>query len=199
MSITKKQKQFYDFICEYIQQNAHSPTQKEIKDHFGFKSLGSVQDYIKYLTNAGYLKHDPNAVRGLEPAFPHGNQSLPHIPMLGVIAAGKPIEAIEDQQYLELPYAQEDVTKLFALIVRGDSMIDAGIHHGDTVIIESRSHANNGSIVVADVEGEVTLKKLQVTPKSKKLMPANPHYSPIDVTKKNWCIKGVLKSLIRNY
>jgi repressor LexA len=197
MALTKKQKHFYDYICNYIQEHGFAPTQNEIKLHFGFKSLGSVQDYIKYLTNAGYLKNDPNAVRGLEPSF-LPEQKEQGIPLLGRIAAGHPIEAIEHQQFLDLPIKNND-EQLFALEVAGDSMEEAGICDGDTVIIKSQTNCQNGDIVVADIGGEVTLKTIKKAKNECLLIPANKKYQAIKVDPKKLRIKGVLKTLIRNY
>lgn len=91
----KKQKEVLDYITEYVRENNYSPTQKEIQEHFGFKSLGSVQDYIKYLKDGGYLTNDTHSVRGLMPATVQ--QNTEEIPLLGSIAAGIPIEPLRTQ------------------------------------------------------------------------------------------------------
>ena len=103
MSLTKKQKQVFDYICEYIDLNGYSPTQMEIKEHFNFKSLGSVQDYIRYLKNSGHLINDPNSVRGLRPVNKNENDDLLQIPLHGKVAAGNPIEALEGSETIDIP------------------------------------------------------------------------------------------------
>ena len=98
MALTKKQKEVFDFIESYSHTHGYAPTQQEIKDHFGFKSFGSVQRYIKYLVNAGLLICDLNARRGLKVAYSESKER--EIPLLGDVAAGNPIEAIENPEPL---------------------------------------------------------------------------------------------------
>jgi len=149
MALTKKQKKVYDFICEYLDTQGFSPTQNEIKKHFQLKSLGSVQDYIRYLTNAGFLKNDPNAVRGLEPIREEVTPPSPevNIPLLGQVAAGLPIEAIEGQESVSIPSNMIPPGKCFALQISGQSMIEDGILDGDIVLIKEQKTANRGDTV----------------------------------------------------
>ena len=152
MALTRKQKEVLDFITEYVRENAYSPTQKEIQENFGFKSLGSVQDYIKYLTNGGYLQNDSHSVRGLMPATVQQNSE--DIPLLGSIAAGVPIEAIENSDTISVPVSMLGRGQHYALKVKGESMIEEGILSGDIAIIKHMTDAQNGQIVVAVVDNE---------------------------------------------
>ncbi len=197
MSLTKKQKQVYDFIVNYISENDYAPTQAEIKDYFGFKSLGSVQDYIKYLTSAGYLVNDSNAVRGLQPA--NTQETTIEIPLMGRVAAGAPIEAMEYNESISVPRSLVKNGQFFALIVEGQSMIDDGIFDGDTIIVKKQNQASNGQTVVAAIDNEATVKKYYQKKHHIELHPANPSMKPFIIQEESFEIKGVLVGLIRHY
>lgn len=203
MALTKKQKEFYDFIVAYNQEHGHSPTQKEIKDHFGLKSFGSVQKYLQYLSKEGLLESQWNQRRSLEIKDTETESDSDHIPLLGLVAAGNPIEAIENptntiavpRTFLKGGY------RYFALTVKGDSMIEAGILEGDVVVCRSTKEARNGQIVVAVINGEATLKTISYLKKSIELLPSNKKYSPIvvDETTGDFKIVGNLVGLLRSY
>jgi repressor LexA len=197
MALTKKQKEVLDFITEYVREHGFSPTQKEIQEHFGFKSLGSVQDYIKYLTLGGYLINDSHSVRGLSPS--NVNQNSEEIPLLGSIAAGSPIEAIENKEVISIPTHMLSKGQHYALKVKGDSMIEEGILNGDIAIIKHQTNATNGQIVVAVIDNETTLKKYFKRSKQIELHPANSSMKPIIVKDKECEIRGLLVGLIRTY
>jgi repressor LexA len=197
MALTKKQKEVLDFITEYVRENGYSPTQKEIQEHFGFKSLGSVQDYIKYLTSGGYLNNDSHSVRGLMPSTVQ--QHAEDIPLLGNIAAGTPIEAIENTDMISVPTHMLGKGRHYALKVKGESMIDAGIMDGDVAIIKHQTQADNGQIVVAVVENETTLKRYFKRSKQIELHPENKTMKPIIIKDKECEIRGLLVGLIRTY
>jgi repressor LexA len=197
MALTKKQKDVLDFITEYVRENGYSPTQKEIQEHFGFKSLGSVQDYVKYLTNGGYLINDPHSVRGLMPAAVQSNSE--EIPLLGSIAAGVPIETIENADMISVPVHMLGKGKYYALKVKGESMIEDGILNGDIAIIKHQNQAENGQIVVAVVENETTLKHYVKKSKQIELHPANKNMRPIILQDKECEIRGIMVGLIRTY
>jgi repressor LexA len=207
MGITKKQKEVYDYICEYLNTQGYSPTQKEIKEHFEFKSFGSVQRYIKYLTDANYLETDWNARRGLRPPGqnPNGGPVVSHtedIPLLGQVAAGIPIEAIENPETIAIPkHMVGGPYNYFALNVKGDSMIEDGIFEDDIIVCKSQEDANQGQTVVAIIEGEATVKRFHRQKNQIELHPANSTMSPILVNKESgdFRIAGVLVGLIRQY
>ncbi len=197
MALTKKQKEVLDFITEYVRENTYSPTQKEIQENFGFKSLGSVQDYIKYLTNGGYLINDSHSVRGLMPSAVQQNSE--EIPLLGSIAAGMPIEAIENTDMISVPTHMLGRGKHYALKVKGESMIEVGILNGDVAIIKHQTQAENGQIVVAVVDNETTLKRYFKKAKQVELHPANQAMKPIIIRDKECEIRGLMVGLIRTY
>jgi repressor LexA len=202
MSLTKKQKQVFDYIVEYLEANGFSPTQVEIQGHFGFKSLGSVQDYIKYLKNAGYLSADTNSVRGLLPTNPNEVEQKPEaieIPLHGSVAAGNPIEAFEGNETVEVPATMIGSGNHYALTVSGESMIEDGILDGDLIIIKEQKTANNGQTVVAVIDNEATVKRYYEKNKNIELHPANSSMSPIIVNNGDFNIKGILVGLYRSY
>ncbi|MGK0367940.1 MAG: repressor LexA [Thermoproteota archaeon] len=207
--LTKKQKLVFDYICEYVRDNSYSPTQVEIQEYFGFKSLGSVQDYIRYLTSAGYLRNDSNAVRGLDPVLPEEevqNQTSSNIithveiPLLGKVAAGIPIEAIEGSDLISIPQSMLRQGNHFALTVSGESMIEDGIFDGDTLVVKEQKSASNGETIIAMVDNEATVKRLQKHKDHIELIPANSALKPIIVpASKNFEIKGIVVGLLRTY
>ncbi len=207
MALTKKQKEVLDYIHEYYQRNGLAPTQREIKDYFNLKSFGSVQRYIKYLADAGYIENDWNARRGLKvveehlPETTHTHNGL-EIPLLGNVAAGNPIEAIENPtETIPIPPGLVSTKgKLFALSVKGDSMIEDGIFEDDIIICRQQNTANRGQTIVAIVEGEATVKHFFKEKNHIELHPANSTMTPIIVSKdEEFNIAGVLVGLIRTY
>lgn len=204
MAITKKQKEFYDYIVAYNQEHGHSPTQKEIKDHFGLKSFGSVQKYLQYLNKEGLLETQWNQRRSLEiKADTPVDTDSDQIPLLGLVAAGNPIEAIENPtNTIAVPKnLLKGGFRYFALTVKGDSMIEAGILENDVLVCRSTKEARNGQIVVAVVNGEATVKTFSQQKKTIELLPANKNYSPIivDETVEDFKIVGNLVGLLRSY
>lgn len=204
MALTKKQKEVYDYIVAYQNEYGHPPTQKEIKDYFGLKSFGSVQKYLQYLNKEGLLESQWNQRRSLEIKDPHeSNADSDLIPLLGNVAAGNPIEAIENSSNLiSVPRTfLKGGYKYFALNVKGDSMIEAGILEGDVIICRSTKEARNGQIVVAVINGEATVKTFSQSKKSIELLPSNRNYSPIvvDENVSDFKIVGSLVGLLRAY
>ncbi len=200
MSLTKKQKLVYDYICDYINKNEFAPTQMEIKEYFGFKSLGSVQDYIRYLKNSGYLENDPNSVRGLRPSKQESSDSsVINIPLHGKVAAGNPIEAAESFDTISVPQAMVGTGEHYALTVSGESMIEDGIFDGDIIIVKEKKVASNGETVVATINNEATVKRYYKKSNKIELHPANSSMSPIIVNNGDFQIKGILVGLYRSF
>jgi len=216
MGLTKKQHEVLEFIKKYSAKKGYAPTQREIKDHFGLKSYGSVQRYLKYLKDDGYLTQDWNAKRGLTLLEPSDNKnkeihndsvSLNHeveLPLLGDVAAGNPIEALENPtESITVPSSLihgKGIKGHFALRVRGESMIEDGILDGDVAIIRQTESANTGQTIVAVVDGEATLKKFYKKKNKIELHPANSTMSPIIVSHNQEIkIVGQLIGLFRSY
>ena len=178
----------------HIQKSGVSPSHNELRKHFRLSSLSSVNHYMKTLEEKGYISREKNTARSVR--IEQGRR-LVSIPFAGFIAAGEPIEAIEEHEEVAVPSNMVSSTgKNFALGVKGDSMIDEGIFDGDTVIIKKQSTAENGETVVALINGnEVTLKKIFREKNRIRLQPANPNLKPLYV--KEVIIQGKVISVLR--
>jgi repressor LexA len=175
-----------------------------IAQHFGFKSLGTVQHYLVQLGNQGYLQKSWNARRGTR----IGNTRTSfELPLLGRVAAGRPIEAIESRDTVEVPSfmisrgatgPRGHIPQHFVLQVQGDSMIEEGILEGDYVVFRKQATANNGQTVVALINNEATIKKYFKRKDKIELHPANDAYKPIIVDHgEDFRIEGILAGVIR--
>jgi len=202
MALTKKQKEILDYIADFTKNKGYAPTQKEIKDQFNLKSFGSVSRYVKYLIQDGHLRGDWNARRGLAVTTVQSiNESTIDIPLLGQVAAGNPIEAIEQSD--EMITVSQDLInsrdRHFALRVKGDSMIEEGIKERDLLICKVSQHATNGQIVVAIVNGEATVKYFHKSSREIELRAANSAYRPIVITQGEFHLAGIVVGLIRKF
>ena len=197
--LTKRQKQILDYIKGYIKENDYAPTLEEIKRHFRLSSVSTVHQHIEGLRTKRYLKKLENHPRSIELNEKKKRSDLTDVPLLGTIAAGEPIEAIESPENIKVPKFQLSKSgEHYALRVSGDSMTDEGIFDGDTVIIRKQPDAENGETVVALINGnEVTLKKLFKVKGGFKLQPANQNLKPIFT--KELTIQGKVVSIIRNF
>ncbi|OFZ19748.1 MAG: repressor LexA [Bdellovibrionales bacterium GWB1_55_8] len=176
--LTEPQARVLAAIEEEVAHSGRPPTFRELARQLGYSAVGTVQDHVRTLVRKGFLEQDSDhSSRGLRLA--HRGGSL-DVPILGVVPAGKPIEVIQDRQG-SIPIPARWSGDLFALKVRGDSMIEAGILDGDYVIVRKQGHAENGEIVVAMIEGEATVKRLDKRAGKARLLPANPRFSPIDI------------------
>lgn len=196
--LTPKQKQVYDYISRHIEEQGFAPSQQEIARAFGFRSLGTVQNYLVRLEREGLLDRDWNARRSLRlTATPERGLKLP---LAGTVAAGKPIEAIETPDTLEVPPSMVGNGEHFVLRVAGDSMIGDGIIDGDYVVIRKQATAEHGQTVVALLDNEATVKRLYRRGDRVELHPANPTMQPIVVYDlESFRIEGVVVGVIRHY
>lgn len=211
MALTKKQNQVYLYIKEYFDKEGYAPTQKEIKEHFGLKSFGSVNKYMHYLQEAGKIEIDWNARRGIklieESTAPPAMVTTPQaqfseVPLLGDVAAGNPIEAIENpSEHTMVPnHMVAKPGRYFALNVQGDSMINDGIFEGDILVCRAQENANQGQTVIAVVDNEATVKNFYKKKNSIELHPANDRLSPFIITGQNdFRIAGIVVGLLRSY
>ncbi len=200
MKLTKRQKQILDFITEFIDREGYSPSMEEIAGHFHFASLNAVFKHLESLSSRGFLKRDPNRARSIE-LSPRNPPGIHGVPLLGRVAAGRPIEAIAGAETLQVP---SDLlprnADCYVLRVQGDSMIDEHIADGDYVIVESRKDAVNGEMVVALIDGEnVTLKKIFKEGGTVRLQPANPQVPPILLDGSRVQVQGVVVGVMRKY
>jgi len=198
MQLTKQQTRVYRYLETYLRRKGRPPSYQEIQDYFGFRSLNSVVKHLKQLERKGYLES------------PWGNQKrafrlLPlrttaaTIPFLGRVAAGAPIEAVEMTEAVEVPESLLAGGNNFALQVQGESMVDEGIRDGDMLIIRKQDHADNGQTVVAQIEGEATIKKFYQRDGRVELRPANEELKPLVVPAEKVEIIGVVVGLVRHY
>ena len=196
---TKRQKQIFDYIKQFIKEKGYSPSLEDIRRHFRLSSRSTAHYYIETLREKGYLNKLDYQARAIELSREKKSTDLVEVPLLGVIAAGEPIEAVEDPETIEVPKSQLSKSgKHYALRVQGDSMIDEGIFDGDTVIIRKQPDAENGETVVALInDNEVTLKKIYREKGRFRLQPANPTIRPIFT--KELIIQGKVISVIRSY
>ena len=216
--LTKKEMKVLEFIEDYMQVRQVAPSYQEIQDHFGFKSINSVQSYLRQLQNKGYI-HIPGgnqkrAISLLQSAqtisstlglsnrrsaslerqtsnsfYPSKEETPAHVsrpqpeslslPLLGRVAAGSPIEALDHDEFVEVPANMvRNPSKTFALRVEGQSMIEDGILDGDLIFVQQQPHANNGEIVVAMVDNEATVKHFYLHKDDNlKVVPSNPQTS----------------------
>jgi repressor LexA len=203
MPVTPRQRQIYEFISGHIDVHKLPPTIAEIGRHFKMSSSASVHSILSALEREGLIKRIPNVSRGIElmkqESVSDGDGF--DIPLLGMVAAGQPIEAILSHETVPVPRDMIGRGRLFALRVRGDSMIEENIQDGDIIIVASQQTAENGQVVVALIDGNyATVKKFYRDADFIRLEPANPQFKPIFIkTTERLQIQGVVRGLIRKY
>lgn len=197
LSLTPKQLRVLTFIRDYSAARGYAPTMQELADEFGVSKV-TVFEHIAALQKKGYLKRVRHRARSLQLSdgitFP--DQRPTRLPLVGTIAAGQPIEAIEDREVLDLEELFVSAHETFVLRVRGDSMVEDRICDGDFVVIEKRETARDGETVVALLgDGEATLKRFYRESGGIRLQPANPKYAPLRT--KDVRIQGVVVGVVR--
>ncbi len=201
MALTRRQREIYDFICSFVDEHRYSPSLEEIGGHFGLSSVATVHKHVQHLVEKGMLRKAWNRSRSVEPVEAQPAASVVSLPLLGVVAAGAPIQAIEVPETIDVP--RQLVPRrgdCFVLRVRGDSMIEDQICDGDFVVVESRPEARNGETVVALVDGdEATLKRFYRRGRRVRLQPANSNMKPIEVPASQVQVRGVVRGLLRQY
>ena len=223
MYLTRKQKEVLEFLGNFIREKCYSPSLEEMAQGLGLSSLATIHKHLKNLEAKGFLVRRWNHSRSLEltseawsvlnPIENSGVMEGPHsialtqssggavdLPLVGRIAAGAPIEAIQDQETLSIPSEMIGRGRTFVLKVEGNSMIDEHIQDGDYVIVEQRQTANNGETVVALIRREeTTLKKFYREADCIRLQPANADFEPIRVHPDEIEIQGVVIGVLRKY
>jgi repressor LexA len=204
MAITKRQRQVYDFLYEFIQRNGYSPSFEEIGGGLGLSSLATVHKHISNLEKKGLLKRDYNRSRSIDVLpirgiFKRTQKPEGGLPLLGRIAAGQPIEAVENPETISLG----DITRskdVFVLQVKGESMKDEHIVDGDYVLVEKTETARDGEIVVALVDGtDATLKRFYREGTNVRLQPSNAAMKPIMVPARSVQLQGRVIGVLRKY
>lgn len=209
MFLTKRQRQIYEFIKASIETNGYAPSLQEIGRQFDLSSLATIHKHLMNLEEKGLIKRYWNRSRAIELTFPSGVNAggAPHLaptaielPLLGRIAAGYPLEAVQDTENIMVPPDMVGRNKTYVLRVSGDSMIEEHIKEGDYVIVEERHSAANGDTVVALIDGDsATLKKYFREGDRIRLQPANATMQPIYLTPDRLTIQGVVIGIMRKY
>lgn len=190
-----KQKQCLEFIKEYFDERGVAPTVREIETAMDYHSPSSAQYMLNTLEKAGYIERDPLMKRTVR--IKGFDTKAYHVPLVGTVTAGQPILAVESiEDYIPVPVKNKG-KNMFALKVRGDSMINAGILNGDIVIVEQTPVASNGEIVVALIGDEATVKRFYKEKGHFRLQPENDVYEPIIVDEVS--ILGKVNMVIRKY
>ena len=203
MALTKRQRQILDFIESFIESYGYSPSFEEIAKFFGYRSLATVHEHLSNLERKGYIRKNYNESRSVEMAeTDRARAAAAELPLLGRVAAGLPIEALEDQESVSVP---EDMLTgrgpHYVLRVKGNSMLDAQISDGDFVVVDGRETAENGEMVIALVAGEsATVKRYYRENDGRvRLQPANESFDPQFYAESDVDVRGVVVGVIRKY
>ena len=208
MALTRRQKQVYDFLARFVEEHGYSPSFEEIGEGLGLSSLATVHKHVSNLEEKGLLKRDYNRSRSIDLVKPRGRmrQALGQatnagltLPLMGRIAAGRPVEALENPESISLA----DFTRskdVYVLQVTGESMQDEHIVNGDYVLVEKTNIARDGEIVVALVSGsDATLKRIYTEGNKIRLQPSNTAMQPIIVPAAEVQIQGRVIGVLRKY
>lgn len=199
--LSKRQKEILDFISNFIADNGYAPTYQEIGEYFNLSSPATIHQHVKALEDKGYLKSEYNAKRSLEILEVRDeNKAVAYeVPLVGLITAGEPIEAVEDNETIAIPSSLVlQRANTYVLRVKGDSMVGDGILSGDYVVIERTNYPQNGDIIVALLDNAyATLKRFYRETNRIRLQPANGKYKPMYV--KDLIVQGIVRGVIRNY
>ena len=205
--LTDAQQRVFDFIVRSTEDEGAPPTYRAIAENFGFKSTRAAQDHVAALTRKGYLEHIPGVSRGLritpEAAGPKADSFS--VPILGVVGASAPRESWQvDMGAIPFPRsgskgARDAEKELYALRVKGESMVEAGIFEGDIIIVRAQKTAAHGDIIVAMVDNESTVKRLSKVNGKISLIPENRKMKPIHVAPGELVIQGKVVGVQRVY
>jgi repressor LexA len=201
MHLTRRQKEILDFVAQHISRKGYAPTIEEIGGHFGLSSLATVHKHLSNLQEKGLIKRAWNRSRALE-LVPSGmTVRAVELPLMGRVAAGSPIEAVQSSETIWVPEDMLGRGETYVLQVKGDSMIEEQIRDGDYVIVEDRREARDGEMVIALIDGEsATLKKLYREAGGRvRLQPANAAMDPIYVDAERLRVQGVVIGVLRKY
>ncbi len=195
IGLTDRQQQILDLIRDHIQSTGYPPTRAEIAEQLGFRSVNAAEQHLKALERKGIIEIIKGTSRGIRLC-----EAYAGLPVVGDVAAGEPILAQQNiDDYLPLDAATFSPPADYFLRVRGDSMRDAGILNGDLLAVKATREARNGAIVVARIDDDVTVKRLQRTRHKATLLPANDDYQPIevDLRSQELVIEGLAVGVLR--
>ena len=200
MFLTKRQKELFDFLDGYLAEHGYAPTLEEIGARFNLSSLATVHKHLTNLEQKGLIRRTWNHSRAIE-LVPRGKaRTAVELPLLGRVAAGRPIEALEAADAIAVPEEFVRRHNTFVLRVVGSSMVDDGILDGDYIVVEERPTAENGETVVATINGEATVKRFYRERAGKiRLQPANDTMQPIVARERDIDVRGVVVAVLRKY
>ncbi len=197
MHLTKRQREIYEYLKEHIRSRGYAPSIAEIGKQFDLSSPATVHKHLSHLEEKGLIRKQQNLSRSIE-VVPESGNALSY-PLMGEIAAGKPIEALDQREVIDLLPDSGD-KDVFVLRVKGNSMIEDHIQSGDYVIVEKRNVAENGETVVALIDNDrATLKRFYRENGRIRLQPAHPDMKPIFVREGDFSIQGVVISVLRKF
>jgi repressor LexA len=200
LPLTKRQREILDYLNEFIQQHGYAPSLEEIGRRFNLSSLATVHKHLTNLQEKGFIRRAWNRSRSVELVPTRLGVRAVELPLLGLVAAGSPIEAIAGNETIAVPEAIAGKRDSYVLRVKGDSMIDEQIRDGDYVIVEDRKSVDNGEMVIALVGGlDVTLKKFYREDGRVRLQPANPSMQPMLLDSDQVQVQGVVVGVMRKY
>jgi repressor LexA len=199
--LTRKQREILDFVEEFTTGHGYAPSFEEIATRFGYASLATVHEHIENLRSKGYIRKSHNVSRSLEVVPTEIRLTAVPLPLLGAVAAGTPIEAIEEQETVAVPEDMLGRGEHYVLRVNGDSMIDEQIRDGDYLVVRHRETAENGDMVVALVDQEsATVKKFYREGDGRiRLQPANAALSPMYFGAEQVQVQGIVMGVMRRY
>lgn len=202
--LTKRQKEVLDYVTQYIELHGYAPSYREIASYFKYGSVATVAEHIESLVAKGMLQKGDNEARSIQLVRADDVDATPRfdLPILGLVAAGQPIETLgTHSETLEVPAFMVGRKNSYVLQVKGDSMIDEGIHTGDYVVVTEKPTPSNGEMVIALINGgEATLKRYYKEKGHVRLQPSNAAMEPIIVEAGTPIeIQGVVIGLIRKY
>jgi repressor LexA len=200
MDLTPKQRAVLQYLKDYRRENGMPPSYDEIRQKFGFASLNSARKHLLQLHRKGFIRSPwKNQKRALEIVEGETQPRAAALSLLGTVVAGRPLDSEELSESIDVPESMLGQGEHFALRVRGDSMIDDGIHDGDLLVVQRRGDAEAGQTVVAVVDGEATVKRFYLQGERVELRAANEHYAPILADPDSVQVRGVVVGLIRKY
>ena len=200
MVLTRRQKELLDYLRGYIEEHGYAPTLEEIGANFQLTSLATVHKHLSNLETKGIIRRTWNHSRAIELVDQPRRSGAVDLPLLGTVAAGAPIEELEDPDTVSVPEELIRRNNTFVLRVAGDSMIEDGIWDGDYIVVEERRDADNGETVVAVIDGETTVKRFyREDGGTVRLQPANERLAPIRVSQRDLQVRGVVVAVMRKY
>jgi len=200
MILTKRQKQILDYIGESIRKNGYAPSLVEISQHFKLNSISTIHKHLVHLEEKGLIHRHWNRARAIEVVPSESKPEARDVPLIGLISAGQPIEAIRTNEVVAVPEDMIGRRDVYVLRVKGESMVEDQVRDGDYVVVENRASARNGEMVVALLHGEnATLKKYYREKGQIRLQPAHPTMKPIMAKEEDVKIQGVVIGLMRKY